>query len=753
MKELIQNHRFETALTICTALLFLFLGVMYCNSHRKMEMDGSFQFSEGDVGERVVYQGIRLGPGVYRVGLEYETNADGKAYCTIKDGAEKEHRLLVNHEHLYQYLGGTDFRIWLFGKADDLQVVVHYDGESDLTIGKLTITQTGQAWTMGMGLLFFFWVIALWGTGVYKKSRQGRFSGEKMASFLWLSGIVFVASIPYLCGQTYFGGDLVYHLQRIEGVKDGLLMGQIPVRLEPRWLFDHGYANGIFYCNVFLLFPAILRILGFPVYFSYHCYCIAVNAATAWVSYSCFVRIFRKNGIACLCSGVYTLSIYRIYKLVFVSAVGEGTALLFLPLLLYGLYAIFEESMDAEEGRKAWVPLAIGATGLLYSHVLSCEITVLVVLLYALLYARKFFTRRVLGQFGRAAAFSLLAGLWYLIPFADFYLSQNFHIKNVSARTIQEHGLLVGHLLVQFWKPGIHEPAEGFGLQDSHPVGLGAILILYAVVFLGLWCLKREKENDGRCAFAKRTFLIGIVMMIMSLRIFPWNGIQRIHPLLASLVSSLQFPYRFLGWGTLCLVMVMGYCLVCLERSNKLWYRGFACATALVLLASNLYFIHYLMQDDLWVKIYDHAGMGFGYVSGAEYVIEGTDHTAITFSGVVGRKGVEISQYRKKALGAEVVCRNATDETSYLTVPLMLYKGYHAVDEKTGRKLVIDYGPNKEVCVELPAGYDGTVKVFFAAPVHWRIAEAVSLLTIVWFLEKWKRNRQNMRRPEAEFDL
>ena len=77
--------------------------------------------------------------------------------------------------------------------------------------------------------------------------------------------ISLVASIPYLCEYNITGADLTYHLQRIEGVKDGILGGQFPVRLEPRWVYDHGYANAIFYCNTFLYFPALLRLLGFTV--------------------------------------------------------------------------------------------------------------------------------------------------------------------------------------------------------------------------------------------------------------------------------------------------------------------------------------------------------------------------------------------------------------------------------------------------------------------------------------------------------
>ena len=70
---------------------------------------------------------------------------------------------------------------------------------------------------------------------------------EQRRQILFGIGVIaFFASIPYLYDGMVSGADLTYHLHRIEGVKDGLLTGQFPVRLEPRWVFDHGYANGIF---------------------------------------------------------------------------------------------------------------------------------------------------------------------------------------------------------------------------------------------------------------------------------------------------------------------------------------------------------------------------------------------------------------------------------------------------------------------------------------------------------------------------
>ena len=59
---------------------------------------------------------------------------------------------------------------------------------------------------------------------------------------------------------------------------------------------------------------------------------------------------------------------------------------------------------------------------------------------------------------------------------------------------------------------------------------------------------------------------------------------------------------------------------------------------------------------------------------------------------------------------------------------MLLYKGYHAKDVATGEKFLITKGENGHVRAILPAGYQGTVRVWYSGMWYWRVAEAVSLL-------------------------
>ncbi len=722
-----------------TAGLFLlcsFWAAQILRPLREYHLEGQYRFETGSSTQNtVLYEGISLPPGTYRIRLEYQTDTDLSAVCKVKDGTVYFGGLLSNGEHLYRNLDCTGYTMWLLEGTDGLQVTMDYGGKGALRTGSLTIRETRELWTMLLTVTLFLG-LAVYAAVIWRcYDREYGIPREKKQVVFWLAVISMAASVPYLCGYTITGADLTYHLQRIEGVKDGLLGGQFPVRLEPRWAFDHGYANAIFYCNSLLYLPAILRLLGFTVNASYNVYCVTLNIATAWIAYYCFAGIFKKPRIGLICSALYTLSINRTYKLIVTSAVGEGSAMTFLPLILYGLYRIFTEAPEEKDDRGAWMPLMFGFAGLMQTHVLTCEITAFVTLLFCLAFIRRVFRRRTFLALVRGAVSAVLISLWFLVPFLDYYLTQDVHIKHVSARTIQDRGLYWAQLAFHFWTTGINAPSGEGGMQYSHPVGIGLVLIMGLALFLILWFSGAFRQSVWKgMTFAKVTALSGVLLLCMSLNTFPWDRIQSLYPAAAALVSSLQFPNRFLGWGTVCLVMIFGCCLWYLEEKNVQWYRMALLLAFLGLTTSDLYLLDFVNSDQDYFELYNEEGMGFGYLSGAEYLLQGTDERRLTFEKPVPGEHVELYDYEKNGLRAELRCANRSEEESFVDLPLLLYKGYRAVDLDTGQRLPVLFGDNNKVRVQLPAGFEGAVQVRFVSPLYWRISEGISAITVLIML-------------------
>lgn len=106
------------------------------------------------------------------------------------------------------------------------------------------------------------------------------------------------ACMPLLWRGVYDGHDLLFHLNRIEGIASGLRNGQFPVRIHSSTLLGYGYAAPEFYPELFLYFPAALRNLGVSLSASVRVFEACINLATALACYLCVRSLMRSRRAA-----------------------------------------------------------------------------------------------------------------------------------------------------------------------------------------------------------------------------------------------------------------------------------------------------------------------------------------------------------------------------------------------------------------------------------------------------------------------
>ena len=716
-------------------LLSLLCVIRIAMPNREWNYAGSYEFVKGaPCPDQEVYEHISLGAGVYRLELSYESAGDTNAMCNVKDGTVYYGGLLCNGEHMYAALDHTSYDFWLFEPTEELSVTIDYSGQESLTTGNLRIVETNLLWTRYLTILLAISALVLWTLWYQKRDAQKEEKERRHVVIFGIGVIAFLASIPYLYDGMISGADLTYHLQRIEGVKDGLLTGQFPVRLEPRWVFDHGYANGIFYCNLLLYFPAFLRMAGFTVTESYLLYCIALNLATVVIAWYSFGKMFLDDVVGLACSGLYTLSIFRVYRLLGTGAVGEGSAFTFFPLVLYGIYLVFEGKKEEREFRNSWIVLGLGYAGLVQTHVLSCEIAALMTVLLCLVYLPKLFEKERFLKCVQGAFFALGLSLWYLVPFLDYYFTQDVKIRHASARTIQERGVTFVQELQTFWN--FHDTAASTTerMQYTHPVGPGLFLIagvFLLLLLLFLEVIPRGKETEK--SFAIRSAGLGCLVLWMATDTFPWDALQTTSQTAATLVSSLQFPYRFIGWGMTFLIVVVGYLLSFFRKNQKMFYRMGLVIVMTAVAISYVYLIDAEDESTGAIHLFNRESMGFGYISGEEYLIYGTDSSALSFAKPEADEGIRISEYEKKGLRATFFCENSLDTQGTVKLPILLYKGYQASGDG-GEPLEITDDGSHLPGVSVPAGYSGRITVKFTEPWYWRAAELITLAVVVAFV-------------------
>ncbi len=738
---------------IVTALLCVFCIVNIIIPNQKYEYSGEYSFTPGvSVEEMTMYDGISLKPGVYYVELEYSADVFSAGYCTLYDGNVFTGGLLTNGEHLHANLDKTGFHVWLYEGTDTMEVRVSYGGAGAMELQGVTISETDKLWTMALTVI----LLAFGAVMLILRYRYywNRLLDKEQKTVIWgILLITLLASYFPLTGKGLAGIDLSYHYMRIEGVKDGLLSGQFPVRIEPEWLFGQGFACGIFYCNGLLLIPAVFRLLGFSVVDSCNIYCVVLNFATAYISYYCFRKIFEKRQIGLVCSALYTLSVFRIYKLYYTGDFGESVAYTFLPLILYGYFRVFTEDSEAKKYRTAWIPLALGYAGVMQTHTLTCIIVGIWTVLICLICVKRILHLPTFLELLKGASAALGLSLWFLGPFLDYYLTQDVHIKNLTARTIQYRGLAPTQLLFYFWRNG-SSISQGYnGMQYSYPVGVGLVLIVGLVLFLLIWFNRFPKlkilpqdtvadtANTGQAdvakglvSYAKVGSLLAIVMLVMSLNSFPWDRLQGLSEITAPFISSLEFPARVIGSATAFLIIPFGFSLWYFDKTEKSKvYWGCVLVAVLGITTTAFFMSDHMSVNFGYYEVHNEEGMGFGFVSDGEYLMEGTPVSELAFEAPVYPEDVLLYHYEKEYLVVNMECKNTAGEERYVDVPMLNYRGYHAFCEN-GEELQIVNNPKMQIRVLLPAGFDGAVEIRFVSPIWWRICEVISLGMMIYFV-------------------
>ena len=699
---------------------------------------------KGMTGNMVEFTGITLPKGTYRIQLSYVTDTDWNNQVHVTDESLSMTSIRTNGVSLYQGLNHTDFDMWLLRDSDQVTVYAYYDGEGFLAVQGLRICRT-NAWNRMLLFIMvcLFTVINVvclyWG---YDKKYSIPVKSKTVTFCLGL--IILFASLPMTLDYVTGGGDLLYHLMRVEGIRDGLANGQFPIRISPEWQQGYGYASPIFYGETLLYPAALFRLVGFSVTTSCRMFMFGIVTATVLIAYYCFKKIFGEPYIGVFCSMLYSLSVYRIYKTYHCGSWGECFGIMLLPFFAYGFYRVFTQDIHEESYKRSWVPLTIGFSLVVQSHLLTGEMVGLFTIILCVIFWKKVIRPKTFIVLAKTVVYSVLLSAWFLVPFVDYMTTGDFVIHHVSGRTIQDRGVYPAHLLFTYFISGESVFFDETDMYDSAPMGIGIVLITALVLFVYLLF---AGKTGGLSKEEKKLGVVGsvfsIAAMVMSLNLFPWDRIQSWNGITATLVSSIQFPNRFLTIANIGLTAVAGVMLqYFMKRKNKAVTACYVGGMILLLGCGSIHLLEYSLNHWEPIRIYNSEGMGTGYIAGSEYLPFGVDPWKFVYHDPVCTGDLEATDYKKLSLGAEAHLSNNGEDAESASYALLYYKGYRAFDTDSGEELKCYPGENCEVEVEVPAGFDGNVRVEFDSPVYWRVGEIVTVLTLLCMSISFCRQRR-----------
>lgn len=633
-------------------------------------------------------------------------------------------------------------RLWVsYGaRLNDLTATLTYS-QGQLYLYAVTFTeQPIYRLTRLLGFALFFAVVnaALWLLFAHT-DRGGAARRRALRLPLALLGITVIACLPLFSNYLYFGHDMDYHLQRISAMAAELSYGQFPVRFTTTSLNGYGYANPLCYCELFLLLPALLYNLWLPLRTCYQVYVFAVTLAACLIAYFSFAKITQSRRLGLLGALLYTLSCYRLVCVYTRAAVGEYTAMTFFPLVLLGLYGIYTN----EKPRFAdWLPMSLGMAAMVQSHLLSCELTAMLLVIFCLLRLKETFRPARLLAWIKAALLAVGLSAWYLVPFFASTSSIPFMVNGPLIGKIQFQGLYLMQLFSPF--------GSGFGGADAgtNPdmtLSLGLPLILGLA--LAAYCLLARRDTKSR-TFSILYTASGFfaLTLFLSLHIFPWDYVQTALGRAAGKLAGLfQYPWRFLSLATvlLCLAVLMAVKLLA-ARDRRVGTAAAVTLVAAALLMTGVMQTQMLRgQSEVSYNVFAVANPTSSIGVG-EYLIDGTSsYETIWAQPKPGSDDLHLVSYEKQRGVAYVSVQNDGAEAA-ISLPIFNYGNYYAADE-SGREFSITSGENERIVLTIPAGYTGTVRVWYQAPGYWRVFEllsAVSLLGTVGYAVFARRRRR-----------
>lgn len=700
-----------------------------------------------------------LEEGSYRLGVEYRTDtADNTLFVRSNGKTILEHRL--DPGYTYQELP-----LLLENDSQEILIELHYGGTAILTLNSIELIPEGRFYQDAP----YAAVLLLAGGLLVFLLTRSRFYRQlsvpaKMTAF-GLLAITAAASLPLMNSYLNWADDLCYHLIRIEGIKDGLLDGQLPVVIYPEGLYGNGYLNCM-YPNLFLYIPAILRILGVSMANSYKTLMVLFHFATAYITYYSVksmmqpeassassdsvqspeaagpaLRFSAADKAALLAALLYTLSPYRFTNAYARGALGEFLAMTFMPLLLAGLYHVLLGR------RKKWWMLVLGLSGLIQTHVLSAVIGLILCIVCGILCLRTVIREKRFPAILCAALLTLLLNIWFAVPFVYFYAKGGLWPSALDWCNFSEYSLNLSGL------------AGTINTQDYRTLTLGLPIVCCAAI--ALFALSFIKKKDRLCKFTACLFLLGCVSTFMVINQFPGWQLMSID-ILDFLFKNIQFAWRLLGPASILFTMAGCILLFCFGPVRP-YRKGIFLALAAVTLLSST---RYQPEDFAYKNYYDtftqgHASKLRGIPKGDNTIVYpyewrpyGTMEADLSTEPVFSDDtSVKVQEFTKDGTTVSLtyVC-SAPGGT--VSLPLVHYAGYRAHDENGQRIELFTDAENNTIQVSL-IGDSQTHQIIveYKGLASFTIAFWISVLTLavwLWLLLKFRRPAGSANRAQTD---
>lgn len=515
-----------------------------------------------------------------------------------------------------------------------------------------------------------------------------------------------------------YGQDIEFHAQRLVAIAAEMKNGLGIYRIYTTVCEGYGYASPMFYGDIFMYPFAALVACGVSVGIAFRLFLASIMVA-AYASMYCCVKSVKGKNVAVVAAYLYAFSPILLEDIFIRYAVGEAMAFIFIPIVLLGYYRIVIEPKDE---RFDWIYLALGMSGLIFSHIISTVLTaiLLVVLCFCNIKWLWKDKKKVL-KIVYAAILTVGITAYFTLPMLEQMINSKFYVinrqtSNLAGNVAPMIGLLFGSEYVSVINLFI-EKIAGVADYFSFSWFPGAFgYLLFFVLYL-----RFRRKNPLKEEKADIFFVISIIYLIIC-------TVPFIQPILEPLVGFIKIPWRNLTFYIFFLSVCAALLLVKQkEIGPKVYKLGMLIATGSTLIAFLGLAMITIHNGMFPFESLSTTSIGLGEylpseVSNYDYSLERGDAVYCSEEEVV-------YAFERKD-GYAVLSYEGVENTATFEVPMYMYLGYAVVNQETMEEYEPSISDNGLVQFTIQNSENGNVMIYYEGTLLQKVTVIISALTI-----------------------
>lgn len=535
--------------------------------------------------------------------------------------------------------------------------------------------------------------------------------------------------VPFMSKNYIEGNDTDFHMSNIFAIYNNITNGSLGLdKILPIIGHDFGYGTGIFYprlshilsAYISLLFfgniTASIKIVHFLVYFF-----------SSVMMYKLVNRVFRNKFIAMIAGIFYITFPYSITEVFTRDALAESFIYIFTPMILLGLYELFNGNKKA-----FYIWFVVGYIGILNSHLVLSMYFTAFVMIYLILNIKKVLKKENFIALLVASALILLITSPFTVPILEHKAQGIYHVFESERMSNRQTIAYSAMTLEDYFK---QQPSEKF--EGLHYY-LNLLAFGLAVIAVGMYkkMFKDEKEKK----FYIFLIAVAVISMLLMSQLIPWGDLPQI-------IIMIQFAWRLEAILVLALSILAAMALKNL-KSNKakiIWLIAILIFNGLTVY--NAYEFSKIKEHN--IENIDVSDWGMGYEK--EYLPEETINNIDYYDSrdgqiiVPNKSKVTANILEDKTPYLKATINNVKESTA-IELPRIYYLGYEALlIDVDGNKHNLNLYMNGNGFIETVVDKSGTLVLNYEGTLLNKIANITCILTILMIVFLYSKKQLNKK--------